>query len=1099
MTFFDPDKAYLQHTDHYKLPHGRMWPVDGVPGASGIGPLYEAEHSKFGVIDFQLRGAARALGNGVNYVSGIITEGEYGQYEYEGEVTVSNEGFQGILNDVVIGRSEDGISWNTLNANEENYLFVKLVEGERGEGAYLSSRRNNDLITFAQDNPEHPNQESMLVAYRPSGTNSQIQTDIASKVYTDLNHHITSKNPHGDPWMQSGVIVNSGTIVQGQALATGNATINSGLSVSDQTDLSSELGFTWPDGIFQNDLSIAGTADHLDNAVFEQVSGSDMMVGQLHITHKRFGTPYNSGALAGPGAAPLVSGSNQSTYNFGDLHQSGNIVFGNPASTIDGVRPELNGAQLDNHVVLSQNPHHLTPVRLSGVGRLGVGDPNQWGVNPNTPPANSPYWRMQGNWPVTSGISLDGIDMSVMQKHIDGTVVDRQAPQKSVAISGVSIYRFEESSGSIFKDSSDNFDLDELNNITHQQSSVNASFGYSVLMTSGTGILKTTRPIPKNRKEPFSFSGWFNGPLIVDTQSGVTLAEHVDQNNRGWALTKEAYGSGVRLEMFSQQDGGKAIIRNTLDGIVGGAWNHITGVYDGSLIYVGVNGQVSSGIGPENGWGDGVAEGGDHKFALLAPDENIWHEGQKRAYTLPFTVADLSNGLHSGASAYGAGEPLYSIYEEVQPGIFKLRKDTILLDDGTSFTVYEPNPSKRYAGKVVYTDAGGDAGVTKEAIASGTGWTDLHNGVFAHGFIHGSGVKSMLENFFISSDGLTYSGITAQFQSDGIAASWMRSGLDVYGTARGIVSAGIRGTISVDAKDFSSLDFVSSGAGGYEYTYKHPYKSSDIIIDVWERQKQPLGSFAVSQPDVIINPPDDMEVLVDTEEIKIQVPDPSSVFRGKLVIADGQESIGGNYSNGRVDDVAYEVGKAWPEFQQDYTVPVVPFTSGINKSNPSSYYHKHLMLPPEGEFVSIAPEYPSMVLSGHSPGTFESSRRHDQNWYDWYAYKEDDVIIYTRIPVPTGTTKLSSLKMKAHTSPGGENLSKFKIQVKDTDDGIVNAVVPHWLHPAQMPTDYVFSGGGIGSDLGGTFESGKKLEVAIRMRSVSGHGIHIGPLTARFQ
>jgi hypothetical protein len=140
-----------------------------------------------------------------------------------------------------------------------------------------------------------------------------------------------------------------------------------------------------------------------------------------------------------------------------------------------------------------------------------------------------------------------------------------------------------------------------------------------------------------------------------------------------------------------------------------------------------------------------------------------------------------------------------------------------------------------------------------------------------------------------------------------------------------------------------------------------------------------------------------------------------------------------------------------------------------------------------------------MVLSGNSPGTFESSRAFTKNWYDWYAYKEEDVIIFTRLPIPAGVTKLASLKIDARTSvPPADGLTKMQVRVLDSDDAVVTGVPSHWLHPLAPGSEFLFSGGGVGSDLGGTFEGGKKFEVQIRMRAVSGFGIHLGPMVARF-
>lgn len=415
MTFYDPINAYNYHTDKYKLPFGRVYTV-GL--TSGVGPLSEAEYHKFGVVDFQLRGAARAFGDGNLFVSGIVAEGDYGQAVTDDQAIVQLDSFMGILNDVAIGKQGNSIGWSGVDITRDQFLFVKLIEEAPELGNRRSSRADNDLDTFVQNGPAEPNNNSMLVAIRRSGLMLNIDSDLPQRVDLNLLDHINSPNPHGDTLTQDQLVV-SGINVQTSLSVDGNITVQSGINVPESGSIDVVGGIIWREGKIENDLVVYG-GSVLQDALFAQVSGTTIQANVVEFALEDYKSPYNSGATVGFQAAPRSSGFVDAIHNFGKLAQSGNIVMVGGQFEIDQVRPSVHGALLDEHLADTDNPHHITPVRISGISRLGIGDSNQWSVSPFRPNRKSPYWRLQGNWPFNPGITIDGVDPSELHVLLEG-------------------------------------------------------------------------------------------------------------------------------------------------------------------------------------------------------------------------------------------------------------------------------------------------------------------------------------------------------------------------------------------------------------------------------------------------------------------------------------------------------------------------------------------------------------------------------------------------------------------------------------------------------------------------------------------------------
>lgn len=414
MTFYDQQNAYNYHSDKYKLPYGRVYTISG---KSGVGPLSEAEYHKYQVIDFQLRGAARAFGDGRLFVSGIVSEGDYGQSVTDDQALVQVDEFSGILNDIAIGGQNIPAVWSGANIARDQFLFVKLVEDDAVLGDRRSSRAQNEFDTFVQDGPEHPNNSSMLVAIRRSGLMLDIDSDLPQRVDLNLLDHIESSNPHG-PVLEQDQVVTSGLIVQSDLHVYGNMTVQSGVDVPDNAAIDTLGGVVWERGRIENDLTVYGDST-LHDSIFAQVSGTTFQAETIEFAFDGYASPYNSGLTIGYQSAPRIGGVYDSVHNFGKLAMSGNIIIDSQFE-IDAVKPSVHGALLDQHLSDVENPHNLTPVRLSGISAFGVGNSKQYALNPFRPRRNSPYWGLQGHWPFESGISLDGIDPSELHRFIEG-------------------------------------------------------------------------------------------------------------------------------------------------------------------------------------------------------------------------------------------------------------------------------------------------------------------------------------------------------------------------------------------------------------------------------------------------------------------------------------------------------------------------------------------------------------------------------------------------------------------------------------------------------------------------------------------------------
>lgn len=442
MTYWDSQNGYFFHTGHFKLPYGKIYELPD--GLSGIGHLAEAEYHKYQVIDFQMRGGARAFGNRRNYVSGIIAEGSYSQGYNDGQVIVELDQFQGIIDDVVVGDENQQPVWSGLDPAKDQYLYIKLVEQPDTLSQRRTSAEFNDFDALVEDSSGNTDKDTMLVAKRSSGLGSAIDFDLDHKVYVNLLKHIEDANPHGPTWIQDDIIASG--------ITAHDVTVEQDVMVdefdAETTEVDSLAGYRWPTGILQNDAIFRAGIQTIDDVEMDQLSGVSLQASVVLIGHDTEAIIYNSGTSIGSfqlssrdidnriaialsrgvrQVAPpsmVQSGAKQTTHVFGDVVVSGHLGLQGSQFQIDEVRPSVQGELLDNHIVDVTNPHQLTPVRLSGLGQFGIGDPNQWSVDPYSPPPESPYWRMQANLAVESGISIDGVDVSEISRMLDATVID---------------------------------------------------------------------------------------------------------------------------------------------------------------------------------------------------------------------------------------------------------------------------------------------------------------------------------------------------------------------------------------------------------------------------------------------------------------------------------------------------------------------------------------------------------------------------------------------------------------------------------------------------------------------------------------------------
>ena len=440
--YWDLDHSYFFSTGKYKLPYGRIYALP--EGLSGIGHLAEAEHHKFQVIDFQMRGGARMFGDGLKFVSGIIKEGEYLQGFNDGQVIVRLDQFQGIIDDVVVGDEIQSPVWSGLDPAKDQYLFVKRHEDPDSLSQPRSSVQFNDFDTFIQDEAANLDEDSMLLAKRLSGLDSAVNFDLGHKVYVNLLKHIEDINPHGPTWYQDNIIASGISAldvdVQGDVLVDEfNA---------DESEIDSLGGYGWPTGTLHNDAIFRDDLVVTNDVYMQQVSGVEFQASIVNIEHSRASLRYNSGTLLGSfqrsaqsiasraqialrqgvrqvaSQAMVRSGVRKATEIFGDITVSGLLSLKGNQFQIDRVRPARTGQLLDSHIDDQTNPHQITPVRLSGLGQYGIGDPNQWAVDPYTPPPDSLYWRLQADLEVDSGISIDGVDVSELSRMMNGSVID---------------------------------------------------------------------------------------------------------------------------------------------------------------------------------------------------------------------------------------------------------------------------------------------------------------------------------------------------------------------------------------------------------------------------------------------------------------------------------------------------------------------------------------------------------------------------------------------------------------------------------------------------------------------------------------------------
>ena len=425
-------QCYLGRSEIYQLPYGRDFTRED--GTLGLGQLANCEQVRAYITDFQIRGGSLAFGDGV------VTEGDFSKEESVSNDTVNVQlnSLQAIVGGVFVDRALDNpVAWNNLPLGEKVFMYVALVEGDRNQTPFVSSSVFGDLQEVSNTTGVAP-EDSILVATRASGIDVPITTVPSGKQFVTLLNHRQKRSAHGNVLSQeqittSGIDILSGITVQ-------NAIV-SGLAFGDSAsfDVPSPLEFS--EGILQNDLRAFSGSEYRDFVIIKgTVSGGSVELGLVELNYPESnisGIPFLQ--ELGSGGAPVTDPVGGEALLFGDLIQSGSILFKGkegaktfsgqellPAGSIAGTDIESLGGKTHEHVsgteVFDNNPHRITAFELSGVELLGASNPL---LREKFPEANADERlnRMRGNVEMASGTTIDDLDASELKQLIDGRIL----------------------------------------------------------------------------------------------------------------------------------------------------------------------------------------------------------------------------------------------------------------------------------------------------------------------------------------------------------------------------------------------------------------------------------------------------------------------------------------------------------------------------------------------------------------------------------------------------------------------------------------------------------------------------------------------------
>lgn len=363
--------AYANETPIYLLP------------SIGAGEfISEADEERFAnIIENQLIGSISAHSGG----HGVFRVGNFSSVDNGGgnfDINLSPDGgtpaADGFIH-LIYFRSTSTITWS-ISGDGTHSLYLRLVENKQ-----FSSREFGDIVPESSTDGTIPD-DAILVAEATisGGVLTVLNEDPSDKlsISTIIQHIAQNINPHSTLLEQDQMVI-------------------SGLTV--ETIKSKAIEFT--DSLVVSGLSQFGGEVQLNNNLNIQgdlvVSGNSLFLGPVKMSGIALFTKAVFSELDVTSGADFRS----RIRFFEDIEIDSGI-------TIDGRNIGQDGLVLDDHVSgvsAFRNPHKVTAAQVSGIPHSG---------SENSGPI------LQGNLNLLSGISIDGIDPSVLKFLIDGSNAD---------------------------------------------------------------------------------------------------------------------------------------------------------------------------------------------------------------------------------------------------------------------------------------------------------------------------------------------------------------------------------------------------------------------------------------------------------------------------------------------------------------------------------------------------------------------------------------------------------------------------------------------------------------------------------------------------
>lgn len=370
----------------------------GTPGGpKTVGAKCERRYSN--IIDNHLYGAISA-----HRGDGYFRLGNFGFDQVNGQVALDE--VQAYISDTFVENlaSEFAI-WSGVQLQQEPYLFIGLVEeSETGGSDYKSSLEFGHFTTRSSTSSTILDNE-IIIGKIVSGNNSlTVTTSVpGKKEWKDLYAHVFDDSPHGGAWYQDQITV-SGVHVWRDLELTGTFTVIQSGVYTAIPNCPGTFEYINSDWYVNSGIEIGGRYTHRDIALFYNRS-------------KHYSQIFADVLTVDSGLNVYCETTVNNTWEFNNSHLPSGFGFSlinitdKPYLTSQGKRigffdPSIAGTILDLHSGNYNNPHFDVASGINSVGVLSIlGDTLVSGLS------------------VSSGIALDGIDLSYAKKLITGTVI----------------------------------------------------------------------------------------------------------------------------------------------------------------------------------------------------------------------------------------------------------------------------------------------------------------------------------------------------------------------------------------------------------------------------------------------------------------------------------------------------------------------------------------------------------------------------------------------------------------------------------------------------------------------------------------------------